>query len=192
MTDESTCLWAQANPTLRDYHDTEWGIPVHDESALFERITLEAFQSGLSWLTILRKRPAFRAAFFEFDVDRVAALDDRDIEQLMMNDGIVRNRAKILAARTNAQAVQQLRSAEGLDAFLWSRKPEETPSPRSHEDVPTQDDASRALARDLRVRGFAFVGPTTMYALMEAIGMVDTHLVSCHRRGASGEFAESR
>ncbi|GLU48271.1 DNA-3-methyladenine glycosylase I [Nocardiopsis ansamitocini] len=180
------CPWATTHPLNRDYHDTEWGMPVRGEQALFERISLEAFQAGLSWLTILAKRPAFRSAFDNFDPDTVATYTDTDLERLMGDAAIVRNRAKIVAARTNAQAVQRLRVHGGLDALIWSHAPEETPAPRTDSEVPTSTPGSLALAKDLRSRGFRFVGPTTAYALMEAIGMVDTHLLDCHRRGLSG------
>ncbi|MFJ9416612.1 MULTISPECIES: DNA-3-methyladenine glycosylase I [unclassified Streptomyces] len=179
------CLWAASHPLNRHYHDTEWGLPVRGEQALFERITLEAFQSGLSWLTILAKRPAFRAAFGGFDPEAVAEYTDADVERLMGDAGIVRNRAKIEAARTNARAVLNLREHGGLDRLIWSHKPGRTPVPRTVSEVPTKTAESKALAAELRAHGFRFVGPTTSYALMEAIGMVDTHLVGCHRRGTS-------
>lgn len=185
------CPWAAAHPLNRHYHDTEWGLPVRGEQALFERISLEAFQAGLSWLTILAKRPAFRAAFAGFVPESVAALTDADVERLMGDTAIVRNRAKIEAARTNARAVLALREHGGLDALIWSHRPERTPRPRTVAEVPTSTPASRALAKDLRGRGFRFVGPTTAYALMEAIGMVDTHLLGCHRRGSSGVHADA-
>lgn len=183
------CPWAMSHPLNLAYHDTEWGLPVRGERGLFERISLEAFQSGLSWLTILAKRPAFRAAFAAFDPDAVAAFTDDDVERLMLDAGIVRNRAKILAARTNARATIALRADGGLDAFLWARRPAETPAPHTVADVPARTPASVALAKELRAHGFSFVGPTTAYALMEAIGMVDDHLVGCHRRGTSGIHA---
>ena len=178
------CPWAATHPLNREYHDSEWGMPVRGERELFERISLEAFQSGLSWLTILAKRPAFRAAFADFDPEVVAAFGDDDVERLMADAGIVRNRAKILAARTNAQATIALREHGGLDALIWSHKPAESPTPRTVAEIPTSTPGSKTLAADLRSRGFVFVGPTTAYALMEAIGMVDTHLLDCHRRGA--------
>ncbi|MFC4562228.1 DNA-3-methyladenine glycosylase I [Nocardiopsis mangrovi] len=183
------CPWAVGHPLNLHYHDTEWGLAVHGEQALFERISLEAFQAGLSWLTILAKRPAFRAAFADFDPGAVAAFTDDDVERLMADTAIVRNRAKIEAARTNARAALALRDHGGLDALIWSHLPGETPAPRTAEEVPTSTAASRALAADLRTRGFRFVGPTTAYALMEAIGLVDTHLTGCHRRGSSGVHA---
>jgi DNA-3-methyladenine glycosylase I len=182
------CAWALSHPLNLHYHDTEWGMPVHGDQALFERIMLEAFQSGLSWLTILRKREAFRAAFADFDPDIVAAFTDDDIERLMQDMGIVRNRAKILAAITNARAVIALRDEGGLDALIWSHKPAVTPAPSTPAEVPTVSPESKALAKALKSRGFVFVGPTTAHALMEAIGLVDTHLVGCFRRGTSGVY----
>lgn len=182
------CAWATTHPLSRAYHDTEWGLPVRGEQALFERICLEAFQSGLSWLTILAKRPAFRAAFAGFDPDAVGRFTEEDVERLMGDAGIVRNRAKIEAARTNARATQLLREHGGMDELIWSYQPDTTPAPVTVADVPTRTEVSLALSKDLRSRGFAFVGPTTMWALMEAVGMVDTHLVGCHRRGSSGQF----
>ncbi|CAI3790514.1 DNA-3-methyladenine glycosylase I [Pseudarthrobacter sp. MM222] len=178
--------WAAADPMLREYYDTEWGLPVRDEQGLYERISLEAFQAGLSWATILRKRPAFRAAFRNFDPDAVAAFGPPDVERLMLDAGIVRNRLKIQAAITNARATIALRDDGGLVDFVWQFQPQLTPSPTSHEQIPTTSPESIALSKALRKRGFAFVGPTTMFALMEAIGMVDTHLVDSHRRGSSG------
>ncbi|MCW2133890.1 DNA-3-methyladenine glycosylase I [Arthrobacter sp. VKM Ac-2550] len=178
--------WAAVDPMLRDYYDTEWGVPVHGEQAIYERISLEGFQAGLSWATILRKRPAFREAFKDFHPDTVAAFGDAEVERLMQNAGIVRNRAKITAAITNAKATIALREDGGLDGFVWSFKPDATPAPQNIEQVPTTSAESIALSKALRKRGFAFVGPTTMFALMEAIGMIDTHLVDSHRRGSSG------
>lgn len=180
------CPWAASDPLNRDYHDHEWGVPVHGERELFERITLEAFQSGLSWLTILRKRPAFRAAFRDFDPDRVAAFDGRDIERLMADAGIVRNRAKVLAAVTNARATVALREHGGLDGLIWAHAPKRRRAPRKSADIPPRTTESEALAKQLRAHGFAFVGATTSYATMQAIGVVDDHLVGCHRRGIGG------
>lgn len=178
--------WAARDPLLREYYDTEWGMPVHGEQALFERISLEAFQAGLSWATILRKRPAFREAFDDFHPDTVAAYTDDDVARLLDNRGIVRNKAKIRATITNARATTALRPEGGLEAFVWSFRPDTTPRPRTIDEIPTTSTESVALSRALRRKGFAFVGPTTMFALMEAIGMVDTHLVDSHRRGTSG------
>ena len=180
------CPWALSTADYVTYHDEEWGRPVHGDDALFERLSLEAFQSGLSWATILRKRPAFRAAFDDFDPDTVAAYDDRDVERLMADAGIVRNRRKIDATITNARATVALREDGGLVDLVWSFRPETTPTPASYAEVPSTSDESKALSRELKRRGFAFVGPTTMFALMEAVGIVDTHLVDSHRRGTSG------
>lgn len=183
-------LWAAHDPLLQAYYDTEWGMPVRTEQGLFERLSLEAFQSGLSWLIILRKRPAFRAAFADFDPDRVAAFDDDDVQRLLADAGIVRNRAKILATVQNARATIRLRDGVGLPDLLWSHQPGETPRPTRIEDVPTRSPESLALSKALRREGFTFVGPTTMYALMEAVGMVDTHLVGSRRRGSSGVWPD--
>jgi DNA-3-methyladenine glycosylase I len=183
----SRCPWG-GSPAMTTYHDTEWGMPVRGESELFERLSLEGFQAGLSWLTILNKREAFRAAFHDFDPDRVAALTDDDADRLMQDAGIVRNRAKIEATRKNAAAVVALRDAGGLAAFVRTFRPEETPMPQTSDEVPTVSEESKALSKALRKKGFGFVGPTTMFALMEATGIVDTHLLGCHRRGASGEW----
>jgi DNA-3-methyladenine glycosylase I len=178
--------WAAGDDLLRDYYDTEWGMPVRDERGLFERISLEGFQAGLSWVTILRKRPAFRAAFDGFDPDLVARYTDTDVERLMADAGIVRNRMKIRATITNAAATIALRDEGGLARFVWSFQPEATLAPRRLSEIPTSSPESVALSKALRAKGFAFVGPTTMFALMEAIGMVDTHLIDSHRRGSSG------
>jgi DNA-3-methyladenine glycosylase I len=178
--------WASADALMREYYDTEWGMPVTDEQGLYERICLEGFQSGLSWATILRKRPAFRAAFADFDPDVVAAFTEDDVERLLQDEGIVRNRAKINAAITNARATVALREEGGLVQFVWSFQPDETPAPLSYADIPSTSPESVALSKALRKKGFSFVGPTTMFALMEAIGMIDNHLVGSHRRGSSG------
>lgn len=178
--------WASVDPLLREYYDTEWGMPVRDEQGLYERICLEAFQAGLSWATVLRKRPAFRVAFKDFHPESVAAFTEADVERLMQDPGIIRNRLKIRAAITNAKATIALREEGGLARFVWSFQPAATPTPVSHVDVQSQSPESVALSKALRRRGFAFVGPTTMYALMEAVGIIDTHLMDSHRRGSSG------
>ena len=179
-------VWASTDPLLRDYYDTEWGMPVRDETGLFERICLEAFQSGLSWATILRKRPAFRSAFDGFDPEIVAGYGPDRVADLMSDAGIVRNSAKIRAAITNARATVDLRADGGLVALVWSFRPPVTPEPRRTSHIPTLSADSVALAKALKSRGFTFVGPTTMFALMEAIGVIDTHVVGSHRRGSSG------
>jgi DNA-3-methyladenine glycosylase I len=184
-------VWAAVDPLMREYYDTEWGMPVRDEHGLYERISLEAFQAGLSWATILRKRPAFRTAFHDFDPDIVAAYTDSDVERLLADAGIVRNRMKIHATITNARATIALREEGGLVSFVWSFRPDVTPQPRTLAEIPTKTPESVALSKALRTKGFAFVGPTTMFALMEAIGIVDTHLVDSHRRGTSGVWASS-
>ncbi|MCV7042600.1 DNA-3-methyladenine glycosylase I [Mycolicibacterium moriokaense] len=161
----------------RDYHDNEWGRPLRDSKALFERITLEAFQSGLSWLIILRKRENFRRAFHGFDIDRVARYRERDITRLMADPGIVRNRAKIEATIANARAVADLDT--DLGELLWSFAPPPRPRPAAMSDVPAVTPESTAMAKELKRRGFRFVGPTTAYALMQATGMVDDHTADC-------------
>lgn len=183
--------WASSDPLLRDYYDHEWGMPVRDEQGLYERICLEGFQAGLSWATILRKRHAFRTAFAGFNPDAVAQFTEADVERLLQDAGIVRNRLKIRAAVTNAHATLSLRQDGGLVDFVWQFQPEATPRPQTHADIPTQSAESIALSKALRKKGFAFVGPTTMFALMEAIGMVDTHLVGSHRRGSSGVWPDA-
>ena len=172
------CPWAAGPGEMRDYHDHEWGRPVVGDAAWFERLSLEAFQSGLSWATILRKRPAFRAAFDDFDPERVAGYDETDVARLMGDAGIVRNRAKVLAAITNARALVALREAQGADSLERL-----APAPHDTEQQQTTSPESVALSKALKKRGFTFVGPTTMFALMEATGVFDPHLVGCHRRG---------
>lgn len=178
--------WASVDPLLREYYDTEWGLPVRDEQGLFERLSLEAFQSGLSWATILRKRPAFRAAFDDFDPERVARYDAVDRGRLLADAGIVRNARKVDATIANARATLALRDEGGLAELIWSHSPADTPRPVTADEVPTTSAESTALSKELKRRGFSFVGPTTVHALMEAVGIVDTHLVDSHRRGSSG------
>jgi DNA-3-methyladenine glycosylase I len=184
MVDDSgvpRCWWAAGTADYMAYHDDEWGIPVHGEARLYERLTLEAFQSGLSWLTILRKREGFRAAFAGFEADVVAGFGEADVERLMADASIVRNRLKIRAAITNAQAVVRLRHQGGLDELIWSFAPSEHRQPRMPAEVPATTSESAALARTLKGNGFAFVGPTTAYASMQACGLVNDHLAGCHR-----------
>ena len=178
------CPWVGAAPDYCAYHDNEWGVPVHGEVALFERLSLEAFQSGLSWLTILRKRDAFRRAFAGFRVAAIAAFTDDDVARLLADPGIVRNRAKIEATVRNARAVTEL--GEDLDSLLWSYAPDPAGrrAPHTMAQLPTRTRESEAMAGMLRRRGFTFVGPVTCHALMQATGMVDDHLVGCFRRGA--------
>ncbi|MFF0491647.1 DNA-3-methyladenine glycosylase I [Nocardia sp. NPDC004068] len=175
--DRIRCAWAESSQLYRDYHDQEWGRELHGDDALFERMCLEAFQSGLSWITILRKRPAFRAAFDGFVIERVAAFTDADAERLLNDPGIVRNRAKIESCIGNARVAAELDI--GLDELLWSFAPPPRPRPRTTGDVPAVTPESVALAKELKRRGFRFVGPTTAYALMQATGMVDDHLADC-------------
>jgi DNA-3-methyladenine glycosylase I len=183
--ERSRCAWANSAPEYVRYHDEEWGTPLHGDDALFERLCLEAFQSGLSWITILRKRPAFRSAFAGFSVDAVADFTDEDEARLMADAGIVRNRAKITAAVRNARAAQQL--PEGLSALLWSFAPAGPRTrPATLADVPATSPESVAMAKELKRRGFVFVGPTTAYALMQATGMVDDHVADCFRAGTGG------
>jgi DNA-3-methyladenine glycosylase I len=177
------CGWAASAPEYLAYHDDEWGWPLHGDSALFGRLSLEAFQSGLSWLIILRKRPAFRAAFAGFDVPTVAAFDDADVARLLADPGIVRNRAKIEATIGNARRIVEA-VPEALDTLLWSYAPARHRRPRRLADVPATSPESIAMARELRKRGLKFVGPTTAYALMQATGIVDDHIASCWRARA--------
>src|SRR3954452_4499833 len=177
------CPWGGGPGVMRDYHDTEWGNRVHGEPAYLERLTLEAFQSGLSWSTILNKREAFREVFLGFDADRVAAFDEQDEARLMQDVRIVRNRAKISAAVVNARATVALREREGLEALVLSFAPDDPPAPGTTEELSTTSKESVALSKALKKNGFAFVGPTTMFALMEAIGIFYPHLVGCFRRG---------
>jgi DNA-3-methyladenine glycosylase I len=175
------CGWAvgRAGPDFllyRDYHDHEWGQPLRGQVRLFERMTLEAFQSGLSWLIILRKRENFRKAFDGFDIEKIARYDDADVDRLLADESIVRNRAKIEATIANARAVADL---DDLSDLLWSFAPAARPRPATLADVPATTPESTAMARELKRRGFRFVGPTTAYALMQATGMVDDHLQAC-------------
>ena len=194
-------LWASRHEDLRYYYDTEWGMPVTTERGVFERLSLEGFQSGLSWATILRRRESFRRAFYHFDPEKVAACDEADVQRLLGDPTIIRHRGKIEATITNARATLALRTARGIGSrgelgpgatlsdLAWSYRPPRTPQPRTQSEVPTTSAESIGLARELKARGFRFVGPTTMFALMEAIGIVDTHLLASHRRGSSGLWA---
>lgn len=178
----SRCPWAGSSTDYIAYHDEEWGKPVHDEHGLYERLMLEAFQSGLSWITVLRKREAFREAFYQFDPEKVARFDDEDIERLMMNTGIIRNRQKIVASIRNAQATLDLRPQGGLSALIWSHQPEPGPAPVAIHEIPAITPESVLLAKTLKKAGFVFIGPTTAYAMMQAIGMVNDHLANCVAR----------
>ena len=174
------CAWVGDDPEYARYHDEEWGVPLHGDRALFEKLSLEGFQAGLSWITILRKRPRFREVFAGFEPEVVAAFGDDDIARLMTDAGIIRNRAKIEATISNARLVLELEPGE-LDAFMWSFAPASHRRPSSFAEVPATTPASDALSKALRKRGFRFVGPTTMYALMQSAGMVDDHVDGCWR-----------
>jgi DNA-3-methyladenine glycosylase I len=186
MTDSQRCWWAGNDPLYVSYHDTEWGVPVHDDRTLFEFLVLEGAQAGLSWITILRKRPAYRAAFDAFDPAVVAGYDEAKVAALLQDAGIVRNRMKIAAAIGHARAFLRVQEEFGsFDAYIWQfvggnpiQNRWETPK-----DVPAETPESRALSKDMVKRGFRFVGPTIMYAHMQATGMVNDHLVSCFRHG---------
>lgn len=175
------CPWGLADDYLA-YHDTEWGRAVHGDDPLFEHLCLEAFQSGLSWLTILRRRESFRAAFAHFHIPIVAEFTSADVARLLGDESIIRNRAKIEAVLHNARIARDL--PMGLSAVIWSYAPEagRRPAPRTLADVPTTTPEATALAKDLKRRGFRFIGPTTAYALMQACGLVDDHLADCHAR----------
>ena len=196
--------WADSDEVLRTYYDTEWGMPITDEQGIYERLCLESFQAGLSWLTILRKRESFREAFAGFDPEVVAGFDDDAVARLLADSRIIRNRRKIMAAIINARATVALRESgggsavvegssgkpAGLAELVWSFKPKENLRPRTQAEVPSQTPESVALAKALRAEGFTMVGPVTMCALMQAIGIVDAHLVGSHRRGTSGIWPE--
>ncbi|MFY9713103.1 MAG: DNA-3-methyladenine glycosylase I [Microbacterium sp.] len=179
--DRHRCAWVGDDAEYRRYHDEEWGTPLHGDRALFEKMSLEGFQAGLSWITILRKRPRFREVFAGFDPGVVAAFGDAEIENLMTDAGIIRNRSKIEATIGNARRVHEMAEGE-LDALMWSFAPAASrPRPSSLADVPAVTPESAAMSKELRRRGFRFVGPTTMYALMQSAGMVDDHVEGCWR-----------
>lgn len=181
------CAWVGDDPLYRTYHDTEWGRPVHGDVALLERICLEGFQSGLSWITILRKRAAFRAAFGGFDPSIVSAFDAEDVQRLLGDPGIVRHRGKIEATVGNARALMSMHErGESLEAIVWAHQPEWRARPAHLGAVPTQTPESVSLSRALKERGFRFVGPTTMYAAMQACGLVDDHVLGCEAASRPG------
>jgi len=188
---QARCGWA-VNPALYiAYHDTEWGFPVADDRALFEKLCLEGFQAGLSWLTILRKRPAFREAFSQFDVDVVAAFGDRDIDRMLSDAGIVRHRGKIVSTINNARRALELRAEFGsLASYVWRWEPARRAGARPQAPLPPTTAESQALSRDLKRRGWTFVGPTTVYAFMQAMGLVNDHLPGCCRRAAAEQARE--
>ncbi|MGW3954389.1 DNA-3-methyladenine glycosylase I [Streptomyces sp. NPDC004752] len=177
------CPWALSTDDYVTYHDEEWGRPVHGDDALYERLSLEAFQSGLSWITILRRRPGFRAAFADFGIEKVAAFTDEDRERLLADPGIIRNRAKIDATLANARVLADWSPGE-LDTLIWSYAPDSAarPAPKTLSDVPAVTPESTALSKDLKKHGLRFIGPTTAYALMQACGLVDDHLEGCVSR----------
>ena len=184
----SRCSWSTSDTEYRRYHDEEWGIELRGDRPLFEKVSLEGFQAGLSWITILRRRQRFRAAFHEFDIDRVAEFTEHDVERLMVDSGIIRNRAKIEATISNAAIVRQLVQDDpgAFDRLLWSFAPsrdsqDPRPRPVNFGDIPAVTAESTALSRGLRAIGLRFVGPTTMYALMQSSGMVDDHVEGCWR-----------
>lgn len=183
------CSWCASDPIYIAYHDNEWGRPVHDDNKLFEKICLEGFQAGLSWLTILRKRENFRTAFKGFDPQVVAKFTSRDVERLMKNEGIVRNRMKIEATIANAKATLKVQRELGsLDALIWSFAPKKPAKmPKQFGDIPASTPESKALSKALLKRGFKFVGPTTMYAAMQSLGLVNDHFATCHARKTSSD-----
>ena len=174
------CSWAGTDPLYIHYHDGEWGRPVASDTRLFEKICLEGFQSGLAWITILRKRENFRAAFAGFEIERVAAMDETDIERLMADAGIVRHRGKIASTINNARRAQELQRAFGsLAAYFWQFAPPVMPGPDTAGAIPPMSELSKTISKDLRKRGWSFVGPTTVYAFMQAMGMVNDHVRDC-------------
>jgi len=180
------CGWAGSDPLYVDYHDREWGRPVTDDNRLFEKLCLEGFQSGLSWYTILKKRENFRAAFYGFEIARVAKMDEGDIERLLGDAGIVRHRGKIVSTINNAQRALAIQAEFGsLAAYVWSFEPRALAAPGALGEIPAHTDASKALSKDLRKRGFSFVGPTTVYAFMQAMGLVNDHVAGCFCRAES-------
>jgi DNA-3-methyladenine glycosylase I len=184
------CWWGASTPDYLEYHDHEWGRPVTDDQGIYERLTLEAFQSGLSWLTILRKRENFRTAFSGFEIERVARFDDTDVARLMEDAGIVRNRAKVDAAIANAGAAAAMqRAGESLAELVWSFRPAPVPPAREPGELPGLTAESKALARELKARGFRFLGPTTVYSTMQACGIVNDHLAGCFVRDEVGRLA---
>lgn len=178
------CGWAGDDPIYQRYHDDEWGVALHGDQSLFEKLSLEAFQSGLSWITILKRRAGFRDAFAGFDIAQVAEFTDDDVEQLLTNTRIIRNRAKITATIANARVLREWLTEQpgALDVLIWSFQPQTRATrPASLAEVPVHTAESRGLARALKARGLQFVGPTTAYALMQSAGLVDDHLVGCWR-----------
>lgn len=188
------CPWAGNDAEYQRYHDTEWGVPLKSERAIFEKLVLEGFQAGLSWITILRKRDNFRRAFDDFDTERIAHYGAKDIARLMADEGIVRNRAKIEATIDNAKAYLKLRERMTLKKLLWSHLDADGPLQRRARvvtEIPAQDDISKRISKTLKSEGFRFVGPTTVYAFMQSAGMVNDHLVDCFRYGACAKLQKA-
>jgi len=188
------CTWPGNDPEYQRYHDEEWGIPLTDDRALYEKIVLEGFQAGLSWITILRKRPHFRKVFKNFDAEKIACFDEKKIAALMEDPGIVRNRLKIEATISNAKAFLDLQERDGLAHFLWSfvdGKPQQN-NFRSMAEVPAETEVSRKMSKALKKAGFRFVGPTTVYAMMQSAGLVNDHMVTCPRHAACRKLGRSR
>ncbi len=188
---EDRCPWCGTHEIYKNYHDLEWGVPEYNSRALWEKLVLDGFQAGLSWLTILKKREAFREAFAGFDPVRVAAFDQTDVERLLQNSGIIRHRGKIEAAIRGAQIWQDIESREGFDTYLWKYLDGRVLQNRfeRQQDVPTATPLSTQISKDLKKQGFNFVGPTIVYAFMEAVGMVNDHLVSCPRHAEVQQLA---
>lgn len=183
---KTRCSWAGPDQIYLDYHDTDWGVPEWDSRALWEKLVLDGFQAGLSWITILKKRENFRAAFAGFDPNVIAGWGEEDVELLLQNAGIIRHRGKIEATITNARAWQVIEQREGFDKFLWNYvdgKPLQTDR-ASMADVPAETELSKQISKDLKKAGFKFCGPTIVYAFMQAVGMVNDHIVDCHRHKA--------
>ena len=190
--DLQRCSWAGTDTLYVDYHDREWGRPVTDDNRLFEKLCLEGFQSGLSWITILRKRENFRAAFHGFEIDKVAAMGEADIERLLQDAGIVRHRGKIASTINNARRTQEICKEFGsLARYIWRFEPEPVKGPIVAGQIPAETEGSKALSKDLRKRGFSFVGPTTVYAFMQAMGLVNDHVDGCFCR-AEAEVARAK
>jgi len=188
------CPWPGTDPLYIAYHDEEWGVPERDDRALYEKLVLDGFQAGLSWITILRKREAFRSAFDGFDPERIARFTNKKVEALMRDEGIVRNRAKIEGAIASARAwLQMMEQGAGFGAYLWGFVDGEpiVNRYRAITEVPTETELSRAIAKDLKSRGFKFCGPTIVYAFMQATGMVNDHLTSCHRHAACARLGRA-
>jgi DNA-3-methyladenine glycosylase I len=179
-TDVARCSWAGSDALYQHYHDREWGRPVTSDTRLFEKLCLEGFQSGLSWLTILRKRENFRAAFHGFDIDKVAAMDETDIERLLQDAGIIRHRGKIASTINNAKKTQAIVAEFGsLAAYVWRFEPDRARGPIRPGEIPAETEVSKRLSKDLKKRSFSFVGPTTVYAFMQAMGLVNDHIDEC-------------